>query len=157
MAISVFWIDDRNYISRTNFFVNKKFYVGQIIFITPELVSRFDALPTMIASWKRSMINGASDVFDKGHKSKKPQGAQIDDLYLQIGQLKVETNCLSGCIGNRDRSASCCSSRRLYGHGGRRASGSTPGSCAGGWERRNHRNDSRVFAPYSPLECWIVN
>ena len=38
---------------------------------TAELAARFGVHPTMIASWKRSLLEGAVDIFDKDQKSRK--------------------------------------------------------------------------------------
>jgi len=60
-----------------------------------ELSARFGVHPTMIHNWKRSLLDGAADVFDKGQKSRKQTGAKVDELYRQIGKLKVERDFLS--------------------------------------------------------------
>jgi transposase-like protein len=60
-----------------------------------ELASRFGVHPTMISSWKRSLLDGAVDIFDKGQKSRKQNENQVDELFRQIGQLKVENDFLS--------------------------------------------------------------
>ncbi len=49
----------------------------------------------MINNWKRALIEGATELFDKGQKTKKEHEAQVDELYRQIGQLKVENDFLS--------------------------------------------------------------
>jgi transposase-like protein len=36
-----------------------------------QLASRFGVHPTMVSTWKRQMLDGAADIFDKNHKSKK--------------------------------------------------------------------------------------
>jgi transposase len=36
-----------------------------------ELAARFGVHPTMITAWKRSLVEGAADIFDKGQKSRK--------------------------------------------------------------------------------------
>jgi transposase len=60
-----------------------------------ELSARFGVHPTMISSWKRALLEGAAEVFNRGHKTHKQTETQIDDLYRQIGQLKVENDFLS--------------------------------------------------------------
>ena len=67
---------------------------------TAELAQRFGVHPTMIANWKRALRDGATDIFDKGHKSRKQAEGQIDELYRHIGQLKVERDFLSRKLGN---------------------------------------------------------
>jgi len=62
---------------------------------TAELAARFGVHPTMIASWKRSLLEGAVDIFDKNQKSRKQSEEQIDELYRQIGKLQVERDFLS--------------------------------------------------------------
>ena len=60
-----------------------------------QLASRFGVHPTMVSNWKRQMLDSAVDVFDKRHKSRKQAEAQTDELYRQIGQLKVENDFLA--------------------------------------------------------------
>jgi transposase len=60
-----------------------------------ELATHFGVHPTMISNWKRSLLDGAADIFDKGQKSRKQNENQVDELYRQIGQLKVEKDFLS--------------------------------------------------------------
>ena len=64
-----------------------------------ELAARFDIHPTMINNWKRALLDSAPDIFDKGHRSRKQNEAQVDELYRQIGQLKVENDFLSKGLG----------------------------------------------------------
>ena len=49
----------------------------------------------MINNWKRALLDGAADIFDKGQKSRKQNEAQVEELYRHIGQLKVERDFLS--------------------------------------------------------------
>ena len=67
---------------------------------TAELAQRFGVHPTMIASWKRALMDGATDIFDKGHKSRKQAEGHLDELYRHIGQLKVERDFLERKLGS---------------------------------------------------------
>jgi len=49
----------------------------------------------MIHNWKRSLLDSAANVFDKSQKVKKYSDTKIDELYKQIGKLKVENDFLS--------------------------------------------------------------
>jgi transposase-like protein len=64
-----------------------------------QLAERFGVHPTMIGAWKRALLDGATDIFDRGHKSRKQADTQIDELHRQIGKLKVENDFLSRKLG----------------------------------------------------------
>jgi transposase-like protein len=63
-----------------------------------ELASQYEVHPTMINNWKRQLLEGASNVFEAGGATaptQSDQQAQINELYRQIGQLKVERDFLA--------------------------------------------------------------
>ena len=66
---------------------------------TADLAQRFGVHPTMIAAWKRSLQEGAADIFGKDQKTRKQVDSKIDELHRQIGQLKVENDFLSRKLG----------------------------------------------------------
>ena len=57
-----------------------------------ELASQFGVHPTMIHSWKRALLEGASGVFELGgKKSPEIDEEQVKELHAKIGELAVPT------------------------------------------------------------------
>jgi transposase-like protein len=64
----------------------------------PELASQYQIHPTVINGWKRKILDQASQIFEvesKGKQTQEKAQSQIDELYRQIGQLKVERDFLA--------------------------------------------------------------
>jgi len=60
-----------------------------------ELAAHYGVHPTVINQWKKALVEGASEIFGKGHKKHQQAEAEVDELYRQIGRLKVERDFLS--------------------------------------------------------------
>jgi hypothetical protein len=60
------------------------------------LASRFGVHPTMIHQWKKALLDGASDIFQRGRALAEPDAdpARIKDLHAKIGELTVERDFL---------------------------------------------------------------
>ncbi len=56
-----------------------------------ELASQYEVHPNQIKQWKRHLVDQVGQVFtDKRRKQEKEHEALVEELYKQIGQLKVE-------------------------------------------------------------------
>src|SRR5689334_7998269 len=61
-----------------------------------ELATEFGVHPVQIAQWKRQLLEASPAAFESGGGSRKERTQEqlIEQLYQQIGQLKVEVDWL---------------------------------------------------------------
>lgn len=56
-----------------------------------ELAGYYEVHPTQINAWKKRVLSHVEELFvDKRRKNEKKKEELIEELYKQIGQLKVE-------------------------------------------------------------------
>jgi transposase len=66
-----------------------------------ELASQYEIHPNQITQWKKTLAAEAAGIFDNGRAKKpKDEKALINQLYQQIGQLKVEKDFLEDSLGH---------------------------------------------------------
>ena len=68
-----------------------------------ELAGEFGVHPNQIHNWKKQLLDRAVSVFEGGAPAEGATNeAQVDLLYRQIGQLKVENDLYEGLGVKRD-------------------------------------------------------
>ncbi|MFW6114077.1 MAG: IS3 family transposase [Actinomycetota bacterium] len=66
-----------------------------------ELSSHYGVHPSQIKAWKRILSEGMTELFvDRRHARDKEQAELVEELYKQIGQLKVELEWLKKKLGD---------------------------------------------------------
>lgn len=67
-----------------------------------EIAQKYDIHPNQVTLWKKQLIENAALAFDKHGKDKELEEVEkkTDELFSQIGQLKVENDFLKKSTGN---------------------------------------------------------
>jgi transposase-like protein len=60
-----------------------------------EIAAKYEVHPNQITQWKAHLLKGAASLFSrKKGAEKEDQEESVDELYKQIGQLRVENEFL---------------------------------------------------------------
>jgi transposase len=64
-----------------------------------QLAEQFEVHPNQIQTWRRQLLDGAEEIFDKGSTGARDQEVQIKELHAKIGELAMEKDFLSKALG----------------------------------------------------------
>jgi len=61
-----------------------------------EIAARHEIHPNMVSKWKTQLVEGASEIFEdkRKNRSNRKEVDITEQLYQQIGQMKVENDFL---------------------------------------------------------------
>ncbi len=61
---------------------------------TAQLASEYGVHAGQVAAWKKQLLEGASGLFEDGRGRRAEEAQNEDELYEQIGRLKMEVEWL---------------------------------------------------------------
>lgn len=59
-----------------------------------EIARKYEVHPSVVKNWKKLVLDNVSNCFSKGIKTNKITESEANELYAQIGKLKVENDFL---------------------------------------------------------------
>ncbi len=64
-----------------------------------EIASEYGIHPDLVRRWKKQFLEDSARIFSRDGDKEKELRKKIDELYRQIGELKVERDFLSRKLG----------------------------------------------------------
>ncbi len=65
-----------------------------------QIAQMYGVHPTLVSQWKKQALEGLQEIFQQGRDSRHQAAeAEKDELYKQIGQLKVELDWIKKRAG----------------------------------------------------------
>jgi len=69
-----------------------------------EIASKYGVHPNQVSTWKKELLENLPSIFTKGKKGTKDKAdVSKEELYKQIGQLKVELDWVKKKVGYVDK------------------------------------------------------
>jgi transposase-like protein len=59
-----------------------------------QLAQEYGAHTTQVSTWKQRLLEGASELFEDRRRKRTTEAVPVDELYQQIGRLKMELEWL---------------------------------------------------------------
>ena len=59
-----------------------------------ELASQFEVHSTQVSTWRKELIERAAELFEDRRRQKREEEVSTEELYEQIGRLKMEVDWL---------------------------------------------------------------
>lgn len=63
------------------------------------MADQFEVHPNQITTWRRQLLEGAEEVFERSRPGKSAEEVEMQELHAKIGRLAMENDFLSKALG----------------------------------------------------------